>query len=130
MTMTDMTAADSSLAGGKPPANTAFANLPVFDRKDLQTTSRIAQLVGVVLSDPRFLWVYGLLRDLWPIPTWSGWAMVTRYDDVQEVLRHDKVFEVPFGPNVELLNDGPNFLLGMTDSPEYRQVYRDIVAAF
>jgi len=106
------------------------APLPDFNRQDLQTDGWLAKAIGFVLSDPRCLWFYGLLRNVWPIPAAKGWAMVTRFDDVQEVLRHDKVFEVPFGANVQTLNDGPNFLLGMSDGPEYRQVYKDIVAAF
>src|SRR5262245_17858734 len=125
----DMPAAESHAVTGAPTV-AAAPILPPFDRDDLETTSRVARIAGYVLSDPKFLWIYGLLRDFWPVPTWRGWAMVTRYDDVQEVLQQDKVFEVPFGPNVELLNDGPNFLLGMPDSSEYRQVYRHIVAAF
>ena len=117
---------DSVLAQGEAAA----AGLPEFNRQDLQTTGSLAKVIGFVLSDPRCLWFYGLLRNLWPIPSARGWAMVTRFDDVQEVLKHDKVFEVPFGPNVEALNDGPNFLLGMSKGPDYDNVYRDIVAAF
>jgi cytochrome P450 len=53
--------------------------------------------------------------------------MVMRYDDVKEVLQAHQAFAVPFGRKVEALNDGPNFLLGMADGPDYRAL-RALVA--
>src|SRR5512147_643359 len=54
---------------------------------------------------------YAVLRAVWPIVRLPGQkALVTRWDDVTEVLGHDKVFRISFGDKVKLLNDGPNFL--------------------
>ena len=45
--------------------------------------------------------------------------MVTRFEDVQEVLARDQVFLVTYGENMKVVTGGDNFFLGMKDSPEY-----------
>ena len=43
-------------------------------------------------------WWMGLLRRFWPVARLpGGWVMVTRFDDVREVLANERVFNVPFG---------------------------------
>src|SRR5262249_29978083 len=96
-----------------------------FDPDDLKSDSLISRIVYWVVSDQS-----GLLKRWWPIPRIGKWAMVTRFDDVQEVLEHDQVFQVPFGPNVEALNGGPDFLLGMQDGPDYQRVKKQVLQAF
>lgn len=88
----------------------------------------VSWIIGWILDDPR--WIYALLRRLAPILTFGNWAFVTRYDDVADMMRRDQVFAVPFGPKIELLNGGPNFLLGMSDSAAYRRVHAEVAAAF
>lgn len=112
-----MTAPESA-----PGAVPAFA---IFDPEDLKSDSLIGRIVYWIVSDQS-----GLLKRFWPIPKIGKWAMVTRFDDVQEVLAHDQVFQVPFGPNVETLNGGPNFLLGMQDGPDYQRVRKQVLQAF
>ncbi len=100
-----------------------------FDPKALTPKpGLISWIVGWILDDPR--WVYALLRRFAPILTFGNWALVTRYDDVADMLRRDQEFAVPFGPKIELLNGGPNFLLGMSDAADYRQVHSQVAAAF
>lgn len=74
--------------------------------------------------------IYAFLRRFCPIPVFRGWGAFTRYDDVTEVLRRQDVFAVPFGPKIEALNNGPNFLLGMADSPEYQSLHKIVADAF
>jgi cytochrome P450 len=49
----------------------------------------------------------------------SGTAIVTRFEDVKDVLRRDQDFEVVYGPRMMQITAGQNFFLGMQDSPEY-----------
>lgn len=49
----------------------------------------------------------------------SGTVLVTRFDDVKDVLRRDQDFEVVYGPRMEQITAGHNFFLGMQDSPDY-----------
>jgi cytochrome P450 len=84
-----------------------------------------AKLIRFLVDHP--YWLYAILRRVKPIVTVKDWAFVTRYDDVAEVLREHQAFGVPFGPKIETLNWGPNFLLGMADGPDYRAL-RDKVA--
>jgi cytochrome P450 len=111
---------------GRPAGKGAEAR---FDPTALNPKPGIASsLIAWVLNDPR--WLYAILRRCAPILTLGGWAFVTRYEDVEDVLRRDAVFPTPFGPKIEILNDGPNFILGMGNGPEYRQVRGYTAAAF
>jgi len=57
-------------------------------------------------------------------------VMVTRFDDVKEVLGNDDVFPVPWGDKVKALNGGPNFILGMQDDAEYRRYQKQVMQVF
>lgn len=48
-------------------------------------------------------------------------VLVTRYDDVREVLAQEDVFHVTYGPKMTALGDGQNFFLGMQNSPAYER---------
>jgi len=63
--------------------------------------------------------VFAILRRVDPILIVKGFAVVTRYDDVQEVLSRDDVFHVPYAQKFEELTGGRNFFLGMENTPEY-----------
>jgi cytochrome P450 len=99
-----------------------------FDVNDLKTKGFSARLTRRLINHPQ--WLLAFLRRFCPIPKAFGWAFVTRFEDVQEVLGHDDVFPVPFGEKVRLLNGGLNFLLGMTADEEYWDIQRDIMRAF
>ncbi len=49
----------------------------------------------------------------------SGTAIVTRYQDVIEVLDRNADFEVVYEPKMRAITGGENFFLGMQDSPRY-----------
>ncbi|TGE01222.1 cytochrome P450 [Methylobacterium nonmethylotrophicum] len=55
----------------------------------------------------------------------SGTAIVTRRDDVIDVLSRDDDFGVVYGPRMKAITDGENFFLGMQDTPRYT---RDVSA--
>jgi cytochrome P450 len=99
-----------------------------FDVNDLKTKGFRARLTHRLIDHPQ--WLLAVLRRVCPIPKAFGWALITRFEDVQEVLGHDDVFPVPFGDKVKLLNGGPNFLLGMTADNEYWDIQRDVMEAF
>jgi cytochrome P450 len=65
--------------------------------------------------------VFAILRNIKPILLVKNFALVTRYRDVQEVLARDDVFQVPYGQKMEIVTGGPNFFLGMPNSPEYER---------
>lgn len=98
-----------------------------FDPNDLQPSGWSKRLQWI-FDEPH--WLFWLLREFWPIPRLFGWAAVTRYDDVAEVLEHDDVFQVPFGEKVRRLNGGPNFLLGMQRDSEYWVCQKQVMQAF
>jgi cytochrome P450 len=49
----------------------------------------------------------------------NGTALVTRYEDVMEVLSRDGDFEVVYEPRMLDITGGENFFLGMQDTPRY-----------
>jgi cytochrome P450 len=102
-----------------------------FNPQDLQPTGWSKRLQWIY-DEPH--WLFWLLREFWPIPQLWGWAFVTRYDDVAEVLENDVVFHVPFGDKIRKLNDhpgaGPNFLLGMQRGNDYWACQRQVMQAF
>jgi cytochrome P450 len=63
--------------------------------------------------------VFAVLRRVRPILILKGVAIVTRFDDVQEVLSRDDVFQVTYGEKMRIVTGGNDFFLGMQDSSEY-----------
>ena len=63
--------------------------------------------------------VFALLRVVKPILVLPDMAIVTRFEDVQEVLSRPDAFGVPYAEKFAALTGGRNFFLGMSDSPEY-----------
>lgn len=49
----------------------------------------------------------------------TGTVVVSRREDVREVLERDDVFEVVYAPRMEMITGGANFFLGMQDIPDY-----------
>lgn len=99
-----------------------------FDPTLLQSNGIVARIVEWMVRHPFALMAFA--RRYWPIPTFKGWAIITRYDDVAEALQNDKAIGVPFGPQIEALNGGPNFVLGMADGPDYQTLHKATVAVF
>jgi cytochrome P450 len=65
--------------------------------------------------------VFAVLRRLKPVLIVKNTALVTRYQDVQEVLVRDNVFQVTYKDKMEVIGAGANFFLGMQNSPEYER---------
>lgn len=65
--------------------------------------------------------VFAVLRRVDPILFFKGTVLVTRYEDVQEVLSRDDVFQVTYGEKMRVITGGNDFFLGMQNSPEYER---------
>src|ERR1700733_6714290 len=63
--------------------------------------------------------IFAILRRIKPILIIKNYALVTRFEDVQEVLARDEVFQVTYAEKMEIVTGGQNFFLGMQNSPEY-----------
>lgn len=63
--------------------------------------------------------IFSVLRTLKPILALKEFALVTRFDDVQEVLSRPDVFGVTYAEKMSVVTDGGNFFLGMEDTPTY-----------
>jgi cytochrome P450 len=99
-----------------------------FDLEDVRATPLATRILALIIRRPLLLFAF--LRRFWPIAPFASVWLVTRFDDVQEVLNHQRVFHVPYGPKVSELNGGPNFLLGMQDGDEYRLYRQFLMQAF
>ena len=49
----------------------------------------------------------------------TGTVIVSRRQDVREVLERNDVFDVVYGPRMEMITGGADFCLGMQDVPDY-----------
>lgn len=63
--------------------------------------------------------VFGVLRNIWPIPHLGKTYAVTLYDDVREVFANDAAFCVPYKANLDVITGGEPFFLGMERTPAY-----------
>jgi cytochrome P450 len=75
------------------------------------------ELKAHALAQPRA--IFALLRALQPILVLRNTAVVTRYEDVQDVLSRDDVFDVPYAEKMDFITNGENFFLGMRNTPRY-----------
>ena len=93
------------------------------------------RLVATFAAAPAQRAVFSVLRAFLPIVSTSrvlvkayentGTAIVTRRDDVLDVLSRDADFEVVYGPRMRKLTGGDNFFLGMQPGWDYE---RDVSA--
>jgi cytochrome P450 len=65
--------------------------------------------------------LFAVLRRVKPILIVKNVALVTRFEDVQEVLSRDDIFQVTYGPKMRVITGGQDFFLGMQNSPEYER---------
>lgn len=65
--------------------------------------------------------LFAVLRKIKPILLVKNVALVTRFEDVQEVLSRDDIFQVTYGPKMRIITGGEDFFLGMQNSPEYER---------
>lgn len=65
--------------------------------------------------------IFAILRNTLPNLGFKGIAIVTRFNDVQEVLSRDDAFNVTYGAKMAVLKNGSNFFLGMDPTPIYQR---------
>jgi cytochrome P450 len=119
--------APAHVTGASSPSGAAAG---AFDLNDLRSSfTGVAKLMESLLGNQR---LFSLVRRFWPIFTLPGtdMVMVTRFDDVQEVMGNDSIFPVPWGDKVKELDGGPNFVLGMQDGAEYRRYQKQVMRVF
>src|SRR3569833_1961244 len=63
--------------------------------------------------------IFAILRRVKPTLIVKNFALVTRFEDVQEVLMRDEIFQVTYGEKMRVMTGGSDFFLGMQDSPAY-----------
>jgi cytochrome P450 len=63
--------------------------------------------------------IFQILRWVKPVVVFKNFALVTRFDHVQEVLSRDEIFHVTYQEKMEKVTAGENFFLGMQNSPRY-----------
>jgi len=78
--------------------------------------------------------LFGLLRRFRPIAPLPCFTVVSRYDDVQEVLTRPDVFKAPFAEEIARLNDGKApgtpFILGIDDREAHDAQVGTVMRAF
>lgn len=100
--------------------------LPQFDFAALKPASwgeRIGQAVGSFAFQRIIPPVLRLCQQLFPIPSipFMGLVIVTRDEDVREVLNDADSFGVPYGPEMRDLGAGTTFGLGLDGADHARQ---------
>lgn len=68
-----------------------------------------------------FLGALWLMRAVWPVYRYGRLVVVSRYEDVEAVLKNRQDFRVPFGPEMTAVTGGVNFALGMDGAEHDRQ---------
>jgi cytochrome P450 len=63
--------------------------------------------------------VFTILRWVKPVLVFKNFALVTRFEHVQEVLARDEIFLVTYQEKMEKVTAGENFFLGMQNTPRY-----------
>ena len=72
-----------------------------------------------VIQNPEPL--FAVLRHVKPILTVKNVVLVTRFEDVQEVLAREDIYQVTYGEKMRVITGGQDFFLGMQNSPEYER---------
>jgi cytochrome P450 len=79
----------------------------------------IDKIKAHLLDNPEPL--FDVLRRVKPILLVKNIALVTRFEDVQEVLARDDIFQVTYGPKMRVITGGQDFFLGMQNSADYER---------
>ncbi|MGE5953225.1 MAG: cytochrome P450 [Qipengyuania vulgaris] len=64
--------------------------------------------------------LFAAFRGFWPIAKFGSLHLVTRHDDVREVMLTDTAFKVPYAGKLQDLMGGQTVFIGMEDGEEYR----------
>jgi len=63
--------------------------------------------------------IFAFLRIVKPNVVFKGNAVVTRFEDVTEILNRDWAFQVPYAEKMHKVTNGSNFFLGMQNTAQY-----------
>jgi len=98
-----------------------------FDPHDLELRPTFSERLAVMfLRNPGiFRWLFPIVR----VPG-SGYVLVTRCDDVREVMARHNVFQMGLADRMRLLTGGPNFVLAMDNEAEHDKILRHLMKAF
>ncbi|MGA7326805.1 MAG: cytochrome P450, partial [Rhodomicrobium sp.] len=102
-----------------------------FNYSDLEDDSPAARIGFWLFRNPSL--PTKLLRRFFPVLKLGKFVVVTRFEDVREILDTDQVFDAPFGLEMKELGSGTNFILGMKSGNEgqaYERQKRFMNAAF
>jgi cytochrome P450 len=110
-----------------PIFNTLISNLQQmakdshFDLSSVQNDlmAFLSNLEQHAAADPEP--IFAVLRRVRPVLLVKNVALVTLYADVQDVLVQEQVFGVTYGPKMRVVTGGPDFFLGMPNSPDYER---------
>ncbi len=105
--------------------------LPPFDADLLRSPSFPARMLIRFLRRPQ--WAYAILRRFLPIMRipYFNVVIITRNEDVREVLLRDADFPVAFDENFKALDPAhQNFILGMPNSETYRAIRAETMKVF
>jgi len=87
------------------------------------------KLLTMLFDNPN--WIAKFLRHVFPVARLGKLVLVSRYDDVMEVLDRDRDFPVPYAEKFKELDaDGVNFLLGMERDDDYQRIHRQTMKIF
>lgn len=112
-------------ASGDPPARAGAG----FDPGMLRKGGPLSPLVEALLRWHRV--PLAILRAIFRVLRLPfGWYLVFQYDDVREILMHDREFPVPWAKNMLEVTDERNFVLGMARDPAYERDYKRLAEAF
>lgn len=104
------------------------STLPPFDIEKLRAKGITSKVASTLFRSP--LTLLKILRWICPTLRFGGFVLVTRAEDVREVLTNTKVFTVPFGAEMRVVSGGADFILGANDGAVYRAQKKIILKAF
>lgn len=96
------------------------ADLPPFRIEDIAASGLFARVKAAIFRSLT-LFALAFCRSLWPNAQIGRLLVVSRAEDVKEVLENRDVFAVPYGPEMIELAGGANFALGMDGGPHDAQ---------
>lgn len=104
------------------------SKLAPFDIDKLRAKGITSKVASALFRSPIRLLKF--LRWVCPTLRLGDFVLVTRADDVREVLTNTKVFTVPFGAEMRVVSGGGEFILGINDGAMYRAQKKTILKAF
>ena len=84
--------------------------------------------ISSFFEEPR--WLLSLLRRFWPNVRVGRFLLVTRNNEVRDILERSDEFQTPYGPEMAESPAVANFILGMQDGADYRRMKSVVLSAF